>query len=106
MAEVYQIDNHYKRPEEAIRFDSAAVAIRPRSFAAHMGLGIALKDARKLEEATTELRAAVRLKPDFPYAHNNLGAVLAEQRQFEEAIVEFRGTAARRQLRFSPRWPR
>jgi serine/threonine protein kinase/Tfp pilus assembly protein PilF len=90
LAEVHQIDSHYKRPEEAIRFDSAAVAIRPRSFAAHMSLGIALKDARKLEEATTELRAAARLGPDFAYARNNLGAVLAEQGKFEEAMVEFR----------------
>jgi Tfp pilus assembly protein PilF len=90
LGEVHQIENHYLKPEEAIRFDSAAVAIRPRSFTAHMSLGIALKDARKLEEAAAEFRAALRLRPDYAYGHNNLGNILAEQGKFEESMVEFR----------------
>jgi Flp pilus assembly protein TadD len=81
---------HYTRPEEAIRFASVAVAIRPRSFAAHNNLGIALKDARRLAEAALEFRAALRIWPDGAYARNNLGNVLAEQGKLEEAAAEFR----------------
>jgi eukaryotic-like serine/threonine-protein kinase len=90
LGQVRQIDNHYLKPEEAIRFDSAAVAIRPRSFSAHMNLGVALKDARRLEEAAAEFRAALRLRPDYAYGHNNLGNILAEQGKYEESLVEFR----------------
>ena len=86
--------NHFTNPEETIRFDSAAVAIRPRSFAAHNSLGIALKDARRLEEAATEFRAALRLRPDFALAHNNLGNILAEQGKLEEAMAEYRAAPA------------
>ncbi len=90
LGEVHKIEGHYTRPDEAIRFRSAAVAIRPRSFAAHNSLGIALKDARKLEEAAAEFRAALRLRPDFAYARNNLGNILAEQGKPEEAMAEYR----------------
>jgi serine/threonine protein kinase/Flp pilus assembly protein TadD len=90
LAEVHKIKDHYTKPEDAIRFGSAAVAIRPRSFTAHNSLGIALKDAKKLDEAAAEFRAALQLKPDHAYARNNLGNILAEQGKFEEATVEFR----------------
>ena len=90
LGQVHKIEDHYTKPEEAIRFGSAAVAIRPRSFAAHNSLGIALKDARKLEEAAAEFRAALQLRPDHAYARNNLGNILAEQGKFEEAMAEFR----------------
>lgn len=93
LGEVYQIENHYIRPEDAIRFGSAAVAIRPRSFAAHLTLGVALKDARKLEEADNEFRSALALRPGFAFGHNNLGNILAEQGKFEESLEEFRAAS-------------
>ena len=90
LGQVQFIEHHYAKPEVTIRFDSAAVSIRPRSFAAHNNLGIALKDARRLEEATTEFRAALRLRPDYALGHSNLGNVLLEQGKLAESVVEFR----------------
>ncbi len=66
------------------------MAIRQRSFVAHNSLGVALKDARRLEEAATEFRAALRLRPDYIYGHSNLGNVLAEQGKLAESVIEFR----------------
>jgi serine/threonine-protein kinase len=80
----------YKHPEEAARFLSAAVAIRPRSCAVHNNLGNALRDQGKLQEAIAELRTALRLKPDSPVVHNNLGIALDDQGKVEEVIAELR----------------
>jgi len=82
-------DGH-ARPEEAARFYSAAVAIRPRSVAARLRLGVALCDQRKLDEAIAEYRTALGLKPDVPVAHNDLGSALANQGKLDEAIAECR----------------
>ena len=53
------------RPEEAVRYLSAAVAIRPRSVVAHNDLGAALNNQGKLDEAMAECREAIRLKHDY-----------------------------------------
>jgi serine/threonine-protein kinase len=77
-------------PEEAARFLSASVALRPRSLAAHNNLGVALRDQGKLQEAIAEFRAALHLKPDYAGVHNNLGVALSDQGKLDEAITEFR----------------
>jgi len=81
---------NYARSEEAARFYSAAVAIRPRSYVAHSNLGNALLDQGKLDEAIAEYRTALRLKPDYAEAHNNLGNALHDQGKLDEAIAEYR----------------
>jgi Flp pilus assembly protein TadD len=75
------------RPEEAIRYYSAAVALRPQSFIAHNNLGTALKDP---DEEVAEYREAIRLKPDYALAHNNLGNALRAQGKLDGAIFECR----------------
>ena len=90
MSRVYRVGGHYVPPEDAIRYASAAVAIRPRSFAARLELGIALGDARKLAEAAAQFREAVKIRPDEAYARNNLAAILAQQGKYEEALAEYR----------------
>ncbi len=90
MIRVYRVGGHHVPPEDAIRYASAAVAIRPRSFEAHLELGIALGDARKLAEAAAQFREAVKIRPDEAYARNNLAAILAQQGQYEEALAEYR----------------
>jgi tetratricopeptide (TPR) repeat protein len=90
LGDLHWREDHFARPEEATRFSSAAVAIRPRSSVAHNNLGLALLDQGKLEEAIAEIRAALRLKPDFFQAHLNLGVALSDQGKVEEAIAEFR----------------
>jgi tetratricopeptide (TPR) repeat protein/tRNA A-37 threonylcarbamoyl transferase component Bud32 len=80
----------YDQPEEAIRFLSAAAALRPRSLPAHTNLGVALGVKRRLGEAIAEFRAVLRLNPENVRAHNNLGNALTFTGRPDEAIAEFR----------------
>jgi serine/threonine-protein kinase len=87
----------FPHPEEALRYLSAAVAVRPRSSTAHNSLGLALYAQGKLEEAVTEFRKAIRFKPDGAGFHSNLGAALKDQGEAEEAIA-----ACREAIRLRP----
>jgi serine/threonine-protein kinase len=84
------------RREEAIRYYTAAVAIRSRSFVAHNNLGLALHDSGQLDAAIAELHAALCLQPDSAMVHNNLGLILRDKGQLDESIAEYR-TALRLQ---------
>jgi tetratricopeptide (TPR) repeat protein len=86
--------------EEAVRYRTAALALRPDSPAAHDDLGVALGNQGKWAEAEVEHREALRLKSDYPKAHNNLGVDLLFQGKGSEAEAEFR-TA----LRLRPDYP-
>jgi serine/threonine-protein kinase len=73
---------HAKPPrlDDAIRFYTVAVTLRPQSPGAHLNLGAALSDkGDHLEEAVAEIAQAIRLKPDFAAAHARLEAALANQ---------------------------
>jgi serine/threonine protein kinase/Tfp pilus assembly protein PilF len=76
--------------EEAIRYDTAAVALRPQSPGAHVNLGNALKATGQLDEAITEYREAARLNKDFAPAHYQLGAALRAKGHLDEAIAAHR----------------
>jgi tetratricopeptide (TPR) repeat protein len=77
------------RVEEAIRFYSVAVALRPQSPAIHHNLGKALNDKGDLGGAIKAYQEALRLKKDFPEAHINLGAALANKGDLDGAIKEY-----------------
>jgi tetratricopeptide (TPR) repeat protein len=83
-------DPKSRHSEEAIRYLTAAVALRSRSPAAHNNLGEALWAKGRLDEAIAECREAIRLNQDFPAAHSNLGNVLKDKGQLDEAIAEYR----------------
>ncbi|MDB5352154.1 MAG: serine/threonine protein kinase [Planctomycetota bacterium] len=76
------------RRDESVRFLTVAVALRPRSPGAHLGLGVALAGSDKKKEATESFRRAIALKPDYGEAHLNLAVVLIGQGQLAEAIQE------------------
>jgi tetratricopeptide (TPR) repeat protein len=78
------------RPKEAVRFLTAAVALRPRSPGTHYNLGLAFKKSRSHDEAVVAFREALRLKPDYVHAHINLGDSLKVLGQVDEAIAEYR----------------
>jgi tetratricopeptide (TPR) repeat protein len=78
------------RKEEAVRYLTAAVALRPYSAAAHNNLGAALARQNKLPQAEAAFKEAVRLKDEFPEAHNNLGMVLGRQNKLIEAEAAFK----------------
>jgi serine/threonine protein kinase/Flp pilus assembly protein TadD len=76
--------------DEAIRYYTAAVAIRPHSPGARANLGSALIDKGRLDEGIAELREVIRLQPDYAPAHNTLGCALAEKGQLDKGIAELR----------------
>jgi serine/threonine-protein kinase len=82
------------RVEDAIRFLSIAVALRPGSPGARHNLGRALGAKGQRDEAIAEYRAALALDPNYGLAHNSLGVALHGERQWEEAIVELRAAIA------------
>ena len=81
---------HYERPDEAMRFFSAAVAIRPGSYNAFHMLGIALEVKGDVDGAITAYQEAIRHHPDNSILHSHLGECFLERKKLDEAIVEFR----------------
>jgi tetratricopeptide (TPR) repeat protein len=78
------------RPEEAVRFATVAVALRPGSPLAHVNLGNALKDKGRVADAIAEYKQALALDPKSAPAHNNLGNVLTDNGRGDEAIAEYK----------------
>jgi tetratricopeptide (TPR) repeat protein len=79
-----------RRLEEAIRYYTAAVALRPQSPGAHLNLGNALRDKGRRDEGEAEYREAIRLQEDYAEAHSNLGNALLGKGRLEEAEAEYR----------------
>jgi serine/threonine protein kinase/Flp pilus assembly protein TadD len=75
---------------EAVRFLTAAVALRPESPGASVNLGSALGRAGRLDEAAAAFRRAAALKPDYAAAHYNLGSTLYEMGRLDEAVAALR----------------
>jgi serine/threonine protein kinase/Flp pilus assembly protein TadD len=79
---------------EAIRFLTVAVALRPQSPGARVNLGVALRNKGRLADAAAAYRHAIDLKPDYANAHRNLCHVLIEMGQFDEAVATWRRAIA------------
>jgi tetratricopeptide (TPR) repeat protein len=75
---------------EAIRFYTAAVALRPHSPGVYMNLGVALNHQGRTDEAAAAYRKAIELKPDYVEAYCNLGSVLCNQGRLDEAVATHR----------------
>jgi serine/threonine-protein kinase len=86
--------------EEAVRYYTAAVALRPDNAVVHNDLAKALQAQGRLAEAVAEYKEALRLLPDNPLAHNNLGNALAAQNKLAEAVAEYKEA-----LRLLPNFP-
>jgi len=78
------------RLEEAIRYYSIAVALRPGSPGTHLNLSGVLHLKGQLDAAIAECREAIRLKNDYAEAHSDLGYALRDNGQLNEAIAEYR----------------
>jgi serine/threonine protein kinase/Flp pilus assembly protein TadD len=77
--------------DEAIRFFTAAIAIRPESPVAHNLLGLSFQNKGRLEEALAEYQEAARLNPAYAMAHNNVGILYSNLLQdYDGAIACFR----------------
>jgi serine/threonine-protein kinase len=82
------------QPEEAVRFLTAAVALRPDSPGALLNLSSALKVTGRLDEAIVCLRKAVARDPKYAVAHSSLGRALRDKGQVDEAIACFKKALA------------
>lgn len=70
-------------PQEAIRYDQAALAIRPRSATAHNNLGVALANVGRAAEAVAQYEQSLDIDPKSAAAHFNLGLALSNDRPGE-----------------------
>src|SRR5262245_3430581 len=74
---------------ECVSFARAALALRPKSAAAHLLLAIALHKKGKFDEAIVYHESAIELAPNYVFAHNELGWTLYKQGKLDDAIVCF-----------------
>jgi tetratricopeptide (TPR) repeat protein len=88
------------RLDEAVRFYTAALALRPNNPAVYVNLGVALHRQGKLDEAVASFRKAIALQPDFAQAYTNLGAALRDLGRPREAEA-----ALRQAIRLQPANP-
>jgi tetratricopeptide (TPR) repeat protein len=80
--------------DEALRFLTVAVALRPDSPGTHYNLGNALRDKGQLDDAIACYRKAIELDPKYGQAHTNLGNILKGQGDIDEAIACYRQAIA------------
>jgi serine/threonine protein kinase/tetratricopeptide (TPR) repeat protein len=78
------------RAAEAIRYYTAALALRPHNPGIYVNRGIALSDAGEVDAAIADYRQALALTPQYATAHNNLGVALGKKGLRDEAIAELR----------------
>ncbi|MHB8974464.1 MAG: tetratricopeptide repeat protein, partial [Pirellulaceae bacterium] len=71
--------------EEAIRYYTAAIALRPDSAGLHLNLGSLLGDQGELEEANAEYRESLRITPFYAQPRCNLVNNLIKLGKLEEA---------------------
>jgi tetratricopeptide (TPR) repeat protein len=78
------------QPDEAIRFLTVAVALRPSSPGAHLNLGNVLAEKGQVDEAIACYQKAIDLDPEYAQAHTNLGNGLHTRGRLDEAIACFK----------------
>jgi serine/threonine-protein kinase len=76
--------------DEAIRFLSAALALRPESPVVHFNLGLALAEMGQMNEAITAYQKAIHLKTTWAAPYFFLGVALSKQGHWEEAVHAYR----------------
>ena len=82
---------HSKQYDHAVEWISRAIRQQPKAdYLA--GLGTALLNQGRREEALATFERAVRLKPDHPTSWRNLGNALADIGRSEDAILSFQHT--------------
>jgi tetratricopeptide (TPR) repeat protein len=80
--------------EEAVGFYRAALALRPHSPGSYLGLGTALMEQGKLDDALRSFRQAIALDPANATAHLGLGVLLLRKGRMAEAEACFRRAIA------------
>jgi eukaryotic-like serine/threonine-protein kinase len=97
--------NQFKNPthfEEAVRYFTAAVSLRPDHPAPHLLLARGLRSQRRFEEAILSYQEALRLMPKYAVAHNGLGELYLTQGKLDLAARCFREAIESRKPRRFP----
>jgi eukaryotic-like serine/threonine-protein kinase len=90
------------RLDEALRYYTAAVALRPKSGVARFNLALALSDKGDFEAAIAAAREAIRLQPDYAGGYTGLAYALDHAGRRAEAIAALNeGTKIRAKDQFS-----
>ena len=76
--------------DEALRYFTAAAALRPKSPGPLILFSSTLFQKGRQEEALALCQRALRLQPDYALAHNQLGLYLKKRNQLDAAIAAFR----------------
>jgi serine/threonine-protein kinase len=91
---VYLYESRPPRAGEAVRFFTAALALRPQNAGVHHNLGLALCQGN-LPEAEAEFREATRLKPEDAKCRTSLAIALEDLGRLAEAEAEYRRAVQR-----------
>jgi tetratricopeptide (TPR) repeat protein/serine/threonine protein kinase len=75
---------------EAIRYYTAALALRPHNPGIYLNRGIALKEAGEVDAAIADFRQSLALAPQYAAAHDILGLALYAKGRLDEGIAECR----------------
>jgi eukaryotic-like serine/threonine-protein kinase len=78
------------RYDEAAGYCRAALAIRPDSAGAWVGLGTDLRLPDHLDESMAAFRQAIALAPEYAEPHHHLGRALLMKEEWAEAANSFR----------------
>ncbi len=78
------------QPAEAVRYYTAALALRRDNPGIYLNRGNALHEIREVDAAIADYRQALALAPRYFAAHFNLGRALYDKGRVDEAIAEFR----------------
>jgi tetratricopeptide (TPR) repeat protein len=81
------------RPAEAVRYYTAALALRPDNPGIYLNRGFALSAAGEADAAIADFRQALALAPQYAGAHFNLGNALRDKGDLDGAIAEHREAA-------------
>jgi serine/threonine-protein kinase len=77
------------RMDDALRFYSMALVLRPTRPQLHLVVGVVLSAKDDVEGAIREFQAALKIDPNNAGAHFHLGNALHEKKDLEGAIREF-----------------
>jgi tetratricopeptide (TPR) repeat protein len=89
--------------DEAIRFYTAAVALRPNSPGARLNLGVALQRRGWVDRAVKAFSQAIELKRDYWAAWSNRGFSHADLGRYEEALADH-SRAIKLKPDYAPAW--
>ena len=79
---------------------SHAIAVTRDNALAHLNLGVALQDQKKLSQALIQYHEVLRLDSTRHEAYNNIGRILSDQGKPQEALDYYR-----KSVRFNPKSP-